>query len=162
TAKPSCGCLPRSPPIPRTGCWWSLTTHVYCRSRPAWFASRMAASSARTAVLALARTTARSSRGAGAQAPRTRMPEGRAGLGSMGVPKRKAVIAGGVCLAGLVGLTAMLAPRMNAQDAGRAAKAETADDKRWQAVAPGRVEPSSGEIKIAPQLGGLVGEVLIK
>ena len=35
-------------------------------------------------------------------------------------------------------------------------------DKAWQAVAPGRVEPSSGEIKITSVVGALVGEVLVK
>jgi HlyD family secretion protein len=32
----------------------------------------------------------------------------------------------------------------------------------WEAVAPGRVEPASGETKITPVAGGLVGEVLVK
>ncbi len=49
-----------------------------------------------------------------------------------------------------------------AQDATRAAKAEQADDKRWQAVAPGRVEPNSGEIKISAPMIGTVAEVLVK
>ena len=48
------------------------------------------------------------------------------------------------------------------QDATRAAKAEQADDKRWQAVAPGRVEPNSGEIKISAPMLGIVAEVLVK
>ena len=56
-----------------------------------------------------------------------------------------------------------LVPAAFAQDATRAAKAEQPpDDKRWQAVAPGRVEPSSGEIKIAAPMIGTVGEVLVK
>jgi len=40
--------------------------------------------------------------------------------------------------------------------------AETPDNKLWQAVAPGRVEPSSGEIKIAPPIVGRIGDVLVK
>ena len=35
-------------------------------------------------------------------------------------------------------------------------------DKNWQAVAPGRVEPISGEIKIAAPLAGLITEVTVK
>ena len=39
---------------------------------------------------------------------------------------------------------AALAPDPGAQEAARAARPEAADDKRWQAVAPGRVEPVLG------------------
>lgn len=35
-------------------------------------------------------------------------------------------------------------------------------DKRWQAVAPGRVEPCSGQIKIAIAVSGVVDKVLVK
>jgi HlyD family secretion protein len=35
-------------------------------------------------------------------------------------------------------------------------------DKRWQAVAPGRVEPCSGQIKVATAVIGLVDKVLVK
>jgi HlyD family secretion protein len=37
-----------------------------------------------------------------------------------------------------------------------------ASDAAWEAVAPGRVEPLSGETKINPVVSGLVGEVLVK
>src|SRR3974377_1113102 len=37
-----------------------------------------------------------------------------------------------------------------------------ADEKNWQAVAPGRVEPASGEIRIAAPLAGLIAEVPVK
>jgi HlyD family secretion protein len=37
-----------------------------------------------------------------------------------------------------------------------------ADEKNWQAVAPGRVEPVSGEIRIAAPLAGLIAEVPVK
>ena len=54
-------------------------------------------------------------------------------------------------------------PSASAQETPRAAKAEQPpDDKRWQAVAPGRVEPNSGEIKITAPVLGIVGEVLVK
>ena len=67
-----------------------------------------------------------------------------------------------------VGLIAVLATiallmpisRTGAPSAARAA--DETDDKRWQAVAPGLVEPSSGEIKIAAPVVGRIGEVLVK
>jgi HlyD family secretion protein len=40
--------------------------------------------------------------------------------------------------------------------------ARAGEEKPWQAVAPGRIEPSSGEFKIAASSGGLIGEVLVK
>src|SRR4029450_10872997 len=52
--------------------------------------------------------------------------------------------------------------RPDAQDAPRAPRLEAADDKRWQTVAPGRVEPSSGEIKIAAPVMGVIAQVLVK
>jgi HlyD family secretion protein len=55
-----------------------------------------------------------------------------------------------------------LAARTGAQDAPHAARPEAADDKRWQTVAPGRVEPASGEIKIAAPVMGVIGQVLVK
>ncbi len=57
---------------------------------------------------------------------------------------------------------AAIAPRIGAEEAARGTRVEAADEKRWQAVAPGRVEPASGEIKIAPPLVGVIGEVLVK
>lgn len=57
---------------------------------------------------------------------------------------------------------AALANRTGAQDAPRAPRLEAADDKRWQTVAPGRVEPSSGEIKIAAPVMGVIAQVLVK
>jgi HlyD family secretion protein len=57
---------------------------------------------------------------------------------------------------------AALAARTGAQDAGRAPRPEAADDKRWQTVAPGRVEPSSGAIKIAAPVMDVIAQVLVK
>jgi HlyD family secretion protein len=57
---------------------------------------------------------------------------------------------------------AALAAKTGAQEAGRALRPEAADEKRWQAVAPGRVEPAGGEIKIAAPTMGVIGEVLVK
>jgi HlyD family secretion protein len=60
------------------------------------------------------------------------------------------------------GVALVSAPRAHAQEAARPAKAETPDEKRWQAVAPGRVEPASGEIKMVAPVIGVIGEVLVK
>src|SRR5262249_17183960 len=54
------------------------------------------------------------------------------------------------------------AARTGAQDAPRAARPEAADDKRGQTVAPGRVEPASGEIKTAAPVMGVIAQVLVK
>jgi len=51
----------------------------------------------------------------------------------------------------------LLAPSLLAQERGG-----TDDPKRWQAVAPGRVEPWSGEIKITAAAMGAIGELLVK
>ena len=51
----------------------------------------------------------------------------------------------------------LLAPSLVAQERGG-----TDDPKRWQAVAPGRVEPWSGEIKITAAAVGAIGELLVK
>jgi HlyD family secretion protein len=62
--------------------------------------------------------------------------------------------------AGLVLLgagAALMAPTLFAQDRGGGD-----DPKRWQAVAPGRVEPWSGEIKVTAAAIGAIGELLIK
>jgi HlyD family secretion protein len=63
---------------------------------------------------------------------------------------------------GLAGAGAISAPMIRAEEATRPARNEALDEKRWQAVAPGRVEPLSGEIKIAAPLPGVIGEVLVK
>lgn len=63
-------------------------------------------------------------------------------------------------LAALVlAVTAAVAP--HAEEA-KPARPDTPDDKRWQAVAPGRVESWSGEIKIGAPIMGMIGEVLVK
>ena len=49
-----------------------------------------------------------------------------------------------------------------AQEGARAARVEAPEDKRWQAVAPGRVESISGEIKIGAPLIAPIAEVLVK
>ena len=60
---------------------------------------------------------------------------------------------GGLILLG----AGLLAPTLLAQERGG-----TDDPKRWQAVAPGRVEPWSGEVKITAAAMGAIGELLVK
>jgi HlyD family secretion protein len=55
-------------------------------------------------------------------------------------------------------VAALVIAQMGAQDISRAADAE---DRGWQAVAPGRIEPWSGEIRIAAPVVGRIGEVLV-
>jgi HlyD family secretion protein len=60
-----------------------------------------------------------------------------------------------VSFIGLAAALTTLAPGIHAQDGSR-------DEKRWQAVAPGRVEPVSGEIKIGAPVVGRISDVLVK
>ena len=57
---------------------------------------------------------------------------------------------------------AVLAARTGEQESTRAARSEAPDAKRWQTVAPGRVEPVSGSIKIAAPAMGVIAQVLVK
>src|SRR5262249_56146720 len=57
---------------------------------------------------------------------------------------------------------AVLAARTGEQESTRAARSEAPDAKRWQTVAPGRVEPVSGSIKIAAPAMGVITQVLVK
>lgn len=68
------------------------------------------------------------------------------------------------CALGLAVARAMMAvtPGPSFQEAVRAARFNAQDDKGWQAVAPGVVEPRSGQIRIAGPVGGRVMEVLVK
>ena len=86
----------------------------------------------------------------------------RAIVRSMVMPRGRAIFLAAVALAALAGGFAVIASRIGAEEAARATRVETADEKRWQAVAPGRVEPSSGEIKIAAPVVAVIGEVLVK
>src|SRR5579872_1290464 len=75
----------------------------------------------------------------------------------MVAPQAKAALLKGLYLGVLIGSLAAPAPILNAQSAPK-----HEDEGRWLAVAPGRVEPVSGEIKIATAAMGLIGEVLVK
>ena len=65
---------------------------------------------------------------------------------------------------GLLGLVAALAPLLPSGSAQQSAPSrnDVPEAKSWQAVAPGRVEPRSEQIRIGSPLVGRVGEVLVK
>jgi HlyD family secretion protein len=70
-----------------------------------------------------------------------------------------------VAILGLVIATGVLiafAIRAHVEPTARGMTAGAPEDKRWQAVAPGRVEACSGQIKVATAVIGLVDKVLVK
>jgi HlyD family secretion protein len=67
-------------------------------------------------------------------------------------------VVGTAAAIGLIVAVAFMRPQGSTELAKNAAEL----DKRWQAVAPGRVVPLSGEIKITPVVIALVDEVLVK
>ena len=75
--------------------------------------------------------------------------------------RRTALVAvlGLIAVAGVVMAIAAMAP---VKPAVWGMSADTPQDKRWQAVAPGRVEACSGQIKVATAAVGLVDKVLVK
>ncbi len=73
-------------------------------------------------------------------------------------PKPTAAFIAALVAAALVAPIAWVEPLRTAQ----AAANDQAEDKRWLAVAPGRVEPVSGTIKLAAPVMGVIGEVLVK
>jgi HlyD family secretion protein len=80
----------------------------------------------------------------------------------MSMSKRNTAIAIVLGLALIAAAIAVIAPP--GRDGGSPATAASAQqsDKRWLAVAPGRVEPPSGIIKVAPATMGIVSKVLVK
>src|SRR6201989_2235245 len=70
--------------------------------------------------------------------------------------------AAGVAAVAVALALAMLAARTGEQEGVRAARPEASDDKRWQTVAPGRVEPASGTIKVAAPAMGVIAQVMVK
>jgi len=65
-------------------------------------------------------------------------------------------------LAVIVASLAIPAAGTYAQAPAHAATSDATDEKRWLAVAPGRVEPLSGVIRVAVPVMGVIGEVLVK
>jgi HlyD family secretion protein len=74
-------------------------------------------------------------------------------------PQARAIIRTALGCAVLAASLFAVAAATQAQD--RSAKADS-DEGRWLAVAPGRVQPVSGEIRIAAPVMGVVGEVPVK
>ena len=75
--------------------------------------------------------------------------------------RRTALVAVVALIAGAGGLFAIAAmPPIKPAIWG--VSAEAPQEKRWQAVAPGRVEPCSGQIKVATAVVGVVHKVLVK
>ena len=70
--------------------------------------------------------------------------------------------AAGIGAIAVVLALAVLAARTGEQESARTGRSEPSDDKRWQTVAPGRVEPASGTIKIAAPVMGVIAQVLVK
>lgn len=65
-----------------------------------------------------------------------------------------------LCFCLVLLLVSPIRQSVSAQSAGGKAAADS--DKSWEAVAPGVVEPSSGEIKVAAPVVGRVSEVMVK
>jgi HlyD family secretion protein len=59
-------------------------------------------------------------------------------------------------------VAASLALSISHMTAAQSSKGEADEDERWLVVAPGRVEPVSGEIKIMASVSGVIGEVFVK
>jgi HlyD family secretion protein len=77
-------------------------------------------------------------------------------------PKVKPAFLTALNLGVLITLLAVPAARINAQGQARAATVDATGEKRWLAVAPGRVEPLSGAIRVAVPVMGAIGEVLVR
>jgi HlyD family secretion protein len=77
-------------------------------------------------------------------------------------PRVKTALLAALNLSVLATLLAVPVARTNAQAPARAATVDPAEEKRWLAVAPGRVEPLSGLIRVAAPVMGVIGEVLVK
>jgi HlyD family secretion protein len=78
----------------------------------------------------------------------------------MTVRERRFALVAVVGIVGLAAALAMLAPAP--RTAQTAPTAGAPDEKHWMAVAPGRIEPRSGEIKVAAPVAGVIADVLVK
>ncbi len=76
--------------------------------------------------------------------------------------KGKTAVFAALFLSELVASLAVPPARTSAQGQAHAATSDSAEDKRWLAVAPGRVEPRSGVIKVAAPVMGVISEVLVR
>jgi HlyD family secretion protein len=76
--------------------------------------------------------------------------------------KREIVLLVALCVLALAATAVTLGPGFRKGEAAGAIGAERSDNKGWQAVAPGRVEPRSGEVRISAPKVARIGEVLVK
>jgi HlyD family secretion protein len=77
-------------------------------------------------------------------------------------PKLKRAFLVALNVAVLATSLAVSVAKIQAQAPARTATSDAAEEKRWLAVAPGRVEPLSGVIRVAVPVIGVIGEVLVK
>src|SRR3954466_3416751 len=80
----------------------------------------------------------------------------------MSMSKRHMAVAGGLALLTLAAAAALIAQGLEGGPRATTAASAQQSDKRWLAVAPGRVEPPSGIIKVAAPTIGIVSKVLVK
>jgi HlyD family secretion protein len=80
----------------------------------------------------------------------------------MSMSKRNAAIGIGLGLALIAGVVAVIAPGHDGMSPASNAAFAQQNDKRWLAVAPGKVEPPSGIIKVAAPTIGIVSKVVVK
>jgi HlyD family secretion protein len=80
----------------------------------------------------------------------------------MSMSKRHAAIGIVLSLALIAAVIAVIAPGRDGVSTTTTAASAQPNDKRWRAVAPGRVEPPSGIIKVAAPTIGIVSKVLVK
>ena len=76
--------------------------------------------------------------------------------------KRRIALVAVLGLIAVAGVFMAIAATIPVKPAAWSMSADAPQDKRWQAVAPGRVEPCSGQIKVGTAVVGLVDKVLVK
>jgi HlyD family secretion protein len=76
--------------------------------------------------------------------------------------KRRTALVAVLALIAVAGIFMAIAAMDPDRPAVRGLAADVAKEKRWQAVSPGRVEPCSGQIKVATAVIGVVDKVLVK
>jgi HlyD family secretion protein len=80
----------------------------------------------------------------------------------MSMSNRTAAIGAVLALGLIIAVIAVIAPGRDVSPAATSTALAQQADKRWLAVAPGRVEPPSGIIKVAAPTMGIVNKVLVK
>jgi HlyD family secretion protein len=78
------------------------------------------------------------------------------------VSKRRTALAAVLSLIAVAGIMVAIAAMGPVKLKVWGMSADVPNEKRWQAVAPGRVEPCSGQIKVATAVIGVVDKVLVK